>query len=245
MRSAGLQAHAQQRRLRQRALDLEVGGRVLGSIRVRVHGHEHPLAPVAADRRLDRAAARRRPALDEREVLARDLARGELRLQRAVHVVVLGDDQQPARVAVQAMDDPRPPGLLAAAGAPGQRLRERALAMPARRVHDDARGLVDDDQMLVLQSDGELRHRSVRAQLLDVLGSVVDRDMLAAGDAVVLAHGRTVDEHPTGDDHALCARARAQPLREQHVEPLAGGLRRELELAHHARSPPAARRRRS
>ena len=43
-----------------------------------------------------------------------------------------------------------------AAGHPaGQRLRERAVAVPARRMHDHARRLVDDDQVLVLPGDRE------------------------------------------------------------------------------------------
>ena len=78
VRAAGLEAHAQERRARQRLLDLEVrdAPRAASSVSVDI-ARAH--APVAADRRVDRARPRRRAALDEREVLAGDLAR----LQRA------------------------------------------------------------------------------------------------------------------------------------------------------------------
>ena len=120
------------------------------------------------------------------------------------------------------MDDPRPPRVLAAAGATGERLRQRAVAVAARGMHDDARRLVDDDQMLVLERDGERRHRRVRIRRDARLRRLVDGDPLATGDAVVLAHDRAVDEHAAGDDLPLRPRARAERLREQHVEPLAG-----------------------
>src|SRR4051794_25083240 len=80
MGAAGLEAHAQQRELPERALELEVRDgltRRLGVDRV-----PRARAAVAADRRVDRAAARGRAALDEREVLARDLAALDRLLQR-------------------------------------------------------------------------------------------------------------------------------------------------------------------
>ena len=61
------------------------------------------------------------------------------RLERAVHRIALGDDQQARGVAVEPVDDPGPLRVLAAGGAAGQRLRERAGPVAARRMHDDAR----------------------------------------------------------------------------------------------------------
>ena len=55
------------------SLDLEVRDRVARRVGVGRHPRAH--APVPADRRLDRPGARRRAALDERDVLARDLPR--------------------------------------------------------------------------------------------------------------------------------------------------------------------------
>ena len=80
---------------------------------------------------------------------------------------------------------------------------------------------------------------------LDVLGRLVDGDALAARDAVVLAHGRAVDQHPPGDDQPLRARARSERSASRTSRRSPAGLRRQLELARHARSPPAGRRRRS
>jgi hypothetical protein len=181
---------------------------------------------------------RSRPTLDEREVLAPDLAPRQRLLQAAVHRVALGHDEQPRGVAVQAMDDARPPGVVAARRAPGQRLGQRALAVPARRMHDDAGRLVDDDEVLVLVGDREVGHRRIGVGRDARLRRVVDRHLLAGADAVVLAHGGAVDEHAPGDDQPLRPRARAERLREQDVEPLAGRLRPDLALVRHVPPPP-------
>ena len=103
---------------------------------------------------------------DEREVLAAHRPRRERRLQRAVHLLRLRDDEQARRLAVQAMDDPGARGVLAASDAARERLRERALPVPAGGVHDDARRLVDDDEVLVLVRDVERRGGDVRPGVL-------------------------------------------------------------------------------
>ena len=61
------------------SLDLEVGARLARLVGVDRLARAH--APVAADRRVDRAAARRRAPVDEREVLAHDPPRRERRLE--------------------------------------------------------------------------------------------------------------------------------------------------------------------
>ena len=70
------------------------------------------------------------PAADQRQVGLLDAARLELRHQRRLRGVVLGDHQQPARVAVEAMDDARPrdagdAAVLGAAGAGQQGVDQR------------------------------------------------------------------------------------------------------------------------
>ena len=100
-------------------------------------------------------------------------------------------------------------------------------------MHDDARGLVDDDQVLVLEGDLEPRDRRVdgrrvrRAILLEHL------DPLAAAHARPLARRRAVDEHETGGEQARGLRARAERPGEERVEALALGLRRDVELHRH------------
>ena len=140
---------------RQQPLDLEVGARLARL--VGVDRHQHAVAAVAADRRVDRAGARLRPPVDQRQVFAPHAPLHDHLLERAMDGVVLGDDQQPRGVAVKPMDDSGTPRLLAAGAAPGQRLRERAGPVTARRMDDDAGGLVDDQQVLVLVGHRE-RH---------------------------------------------------------------------------------------
>ena len=137
VRAPRLQAHAQQRGARQRLLELEVRHRRARVVGVGRHPRAH--APVAPQRRVDRAAARGRAPLDQRQVLARDRPRLQRVAQRAVHGLRARHHEQPRRVAIEAMHDPGARGVVAAGGDRAQRLRERPRAVPARRVHDDAR----------------------------------------------------------------------------------------------------------
>ena len=114
-----------------------------------------PVRRIAADRRVD-PAARHHLAPDQREVLLLDLAIVELPRELLVRRVVLGDDHQPRRAAIEPVHDARP--LLAADAAQivdvmQQRVDQRAARVAGRRVHDHARRLVDDDQVVVLVDD--------------------------------------------------------------------------------------------
>jgi len=69
----------------------------------------------------------------------------------------LGDDHQPARILIEAMNDTRPadpadPGKADPAVA-DQGVYERAVRVSRRGVDNQARGLIDDDQMCVLEAD--------------------------------------------------------------------------------------------
>ena len=108
-------------------------------------------------------APRGGPALDQREVLAHELAPRELRLERRVDGLATARRRAGPRCRGRAGARSRPLGILAAGGAARERLGERALAVPARRVDDDARRLVDDDQVLVLPGDREARASAARA----------------------------------------------------------------------------------
>ena len=207
VRAPGLQAHAQQRGARQRALELEVRhrrARVVG-----VGGHPRAHAPVAAERRVDRAAARRRAALDQREVLARDrprlqrvcAARGARRRERAT-------TSRPDVSRSRRCTMPGARGVLAAGRRPAQRLRERARAVPARRVHDDAGGLVDHEQVLVLV--GRPRRARRRAVGRRRLLGLVDRRPARRRSAVALGRRAAVDRAPRRP-RSGAARARASP----------------------------------
>ena len=129
-------------RARQELDHLEVCDRVLR--RVGVQRAAGRVAPVAADRRLDPPAARPRAAADEREVLALEPAPLHERPQALVRLLALRDDDQPRRVAVEAVDDPRRSGSPPAR--PGDPLRERAGRVSGARVHDEPGRLVDDER---------------------------------------------------------------------------------------------------
>ena len=87
--------------------------------------------------------------------------------------VVAGDHQQPARVAVEAMDDARPldAGDPAVVGSPPgeQRVDQRAVAVAGRRVDDEPGRLVDDQQVVVLVDDLD-RDRRVGLEVARDLG---------------------------------------------------------------------------
>src|SRR5947208_4476827 len=116
--------------------------------------HARAQLGVATDRRVDCPAARRRRALDERQVLALDQPSPERLLQPAMNILRARDDEQARGVAVEPVDDPRSLGLSPRHTA-RQQLGERVLAVSARRMHDQAGGLVDDEQVLVLVCDRE------------------------------------------------------------------------------------------
>ena len=119
--------------------------------------HQHPFAPVPADRCVDRAGARLGATVDERKVLASESALGEQPFQRPMDGIALGNDEQPRGVAVEPVDDPGAPGLIAA-GAATRRAPARASPCggPAPDVRRPRR-LVDDQQVLVLVRDREWR----------------------------------------------------------------------------------------
>ena len=150
--AARVQPQAQQRVRGERAIEREVGAGLARKVAADRHARAH--GRVAPDRRLDRAAARARATLDQREVFALDLPRGERLLQQPVGLLGAGDHEQARGVAVEAVHDA---GALriAARGDAGEQLRERALAVPPRGVHHEAGGLVDDEQVLVFVGDRE------------------------------------------------------------------------------------------
>ena len=102
------------------------------------------------------------------------------------------------------------------------------MRVPARRVHDHARGLVDDEQVLVLPGDGEARLGRLGGRLGDLL---LDLEHLAAAQCVALDALLAVDAHAAGVDRALRRGARADVRGEEDVEPLARRLGGDLNPA--------------
>ena len=126
---------------------------------VRHDRHPGPVLRVAPDRRLDPPDRRRHVPRDERLVGLADPPCLELGHQRVLRGIVLGHHQEPARVPVQAVDDPgaRDPGdapVFRPARARQQRIDHRvAVVVTGGRVDDDPGRLVHDQQVRVLVHD--------------------------------------------------------------------------------------------
>ena len=168
---------------------------------------------------------------------------GELETQPLVGPVVLGDDQEAARVLVEAVHDAGPlhaaDARQARPAVGDQGVHQGAGRIAGGRMHHQASGLVDDDHVVVLVDDGErdrfsLRHRRLRWRHRDC-------DCLAGVDALAgIADRAPPDRDFAGEDQRLEAGARELQMRGEHaVEPLAGLRRRHrhsLDVSCHERS---------
>ncbi|MGY4340437.1 hypothetical protein ACVWW3_005343 [Bradyrhizobium sp. LM2.9] len=127
--------------------------------------HRHLLARmrVAVDRRINGAAMAAGQPPRERHVAAPHRSGaaviGELRGERGMREVVLGDHHQPRGVLVQPVHDAGPAHATDArqrASAMGdQRVHQRAGLVARRGVHHQPPGLVEDDDVVVLEHDVE------------------------------------------------------------------------------------------
>ena len=147
VRAPGLQAHAQQRgraaapRSSSKCVTAARGSSVSVDMRVRTRRSRPSGASIVPVR------AGGRPSTSARysRVISRACSAA---LQRAVDRVGLGDDEQAGGVAVQPVHDPRPRAVLARrAATPSSACASVPGPVPARRVHDDAGGLVDHEQV--------------------------------------------------------------------------------------------------
>ena len=140
----------------------------------------------AGERRVDRAFARLRDSVDDREIAPVDRMGGELLGQALVRDVGLCDDQQPRRILVDPVDDAGPGDAAdarqRAAAMVEQRVDQRSVEIAGRRMNDQARRLVDDQQMLVLEDDLQR----------NVLRFVVRRRRLGDRNAQALRRPRTL-----------------------------------------------------
>jgi hypothetical protein len=150
--------------------------------------------------------------------------------------VVLRDHQQAGRVAIEAVDDARPPRIVAARGPAGERLHQRPAGMAGRRVDHHPGRLVHHQQVVVLV--GDLVRRRVHVALHG------DRrrrrlHLLPRLQPVALGTLPAIDGHPPVVDQPLRGRARAHRGGQRHVEALARVLvrRREANRLGHSRGP--------
>ena len=136
--------------------------------------------------------------------------RGELPRQEFMRRIGLGDDQQPRCILVDAMDDPRPRDAADARQPPGamveQRIDHRAIVIARRRMDDQPRRLVDDQQRVIFMNDGQrniLRHAFRTAR-----GS----GMTSVSASPPFTFERRVPQHAAGARHAAAADQRLQPF---------------------------------
>ena len=166
---------------------VRIARRLRGRHLLAVHG-------VASDGRVD-AAPRHHLAPHQCDVLLFNLAILKLPGQRVVRGVVLGDDDQAGRPAIEAVHDART--FLAADAAQvvevmEQRVDERAARVSGRRMHDHAGRLVDDGEIPILIHDGERQRFRLRRRI-GRLGDV-DGDRLRRLDALIRFRGPSVHE---------------------------------------------------
>ena len=109
------------------------------------------IAAITPYRGIDPPCSRPRLAAHESGVPSLDLALPNRLLEGRERLLGARDDHQPRRLAVEAMHDARPVGIVTPGRAETEQLRgERASRRAGPRVHGDTGGLVDDDEMLVL-----------------------------------------------------------------------------------------------
>jgi len=135
-----------------------------------------------------------------------------------------GDDEQPRRVAVEAVDDARTVRLPSRGAVLDERLRERAPGVPRAGVYDNARRFVDDEEVLVLVRDAQVGRRRF-GRRLRTLGQL-ERDLLPWLHAVALCAPLAVHRDGLRGQESLGVRARAELVEggEEAVEPRAGGV---------------------
>ena len=140
----------------ERALDTIMRNRGL-SPAFRDNSHLFAVGGAAADVAGDLSCERSWHTPNYCGISAIDSAQHEIPREGVVGGLGLGDDHQPARILIEAMNDTRPadpadPGKTHPAMA-DQGVYERAVRVSRRGVDNQARGLIDDDQMCVLEAD--------------------------------------------------------------------------------------------
>src|SRR3954454_10217600 len=146
VRSPGLQPDLEQRGSGQALEDREVGSRLAPA--PAADGALLRRAVVAPERRVDRARARARVALDQRQIGALHLAGLDDRGEAPVSLWVARDDHEARGVLVESVHDSRP-GVLTTAQKISQEVDERRAADARRGMDHEPGRLVDHGQALV------------------------------------------------------------------------------------------------
>src|SRR4051812_15984028 len=113
-------------------------------------------------------------AVDDGEVDALRLAPLELRFERLLGALVLGEQHQAGRVAVDAVHDERPPPAALPEIALEILEHRRRVVAPAQweRHGEETRRLVEDDERIVLVDDAQLAIVARRESALRAAGAI-------------------------------------------------------------------------
>src|SRR5207244_11084101 len=129
--------------------------------------------------RLGRPLPRARTASDGRQLLPFERPLPHERLEAVVRRLRPRDDEQPAGVTVEPVDDPRPGRIAAGQSTPEQALDERSARMSRARMDHETGRLVDDQKVLVLVGDSKLERLISERARGD--GAQVEAELLPAG----------------------------------------------------------------
>jgi len=166
----------------------------------------------------------RRLAVDEREIRLLHAPRLERTLERLKGSVVLGDDEAAGRLLVEPMDDARAEHA-AHTGQPldvvEERVHEGPPCVTRCRMHDETRGLVEDEEVPVLVQDGQWEILGLGDRRLGRWDGDLER--LASLETERRAPGPSIDEDASRFEKRLDARPAelGQAGRNGLVEPVA------------------------
>jgi len=199
MRPAGYRTDEEERPIRVAGEDSELR---LGRPATRFDRHPARPAMIPADRGIDHPLF-----LDEATVSEGDIGLihppgGELSLEAAEGGLGLRHDDDPTRLLVEPVDDPRPGRIVARREIPIDKepLDERRIRRPGAGMDDQSRLFVHDDDLIILEQDIEGEAPGAEDRLLRYL----PEEALSAAEAGGrLLHDRAGEGHPTGADLAL------------------------------------------
>ncbi len=193
------------------------------------HCHSSALTAMPSNGLVNRSAPRHDPGA-HCQVVPADLAPSQRCDQRGMCFGSSGDDQQAARVLVQAVHDPCPGNHGKRRIEAQERVLQRMAGVAGAGVHHQSRRLIDHEQGLVPEDD--LQRQGFRGNLPVGLEPGVDVHPLAAEHFVLAAQAAPVDLHLAGLDPALQPRPRILRQRpgKRLVEPQPRQLRGQLQL---------------
>ena len=231
--SAGLRFAPDQGEIAEPLEDFVERHRGLAAVLEGANGHLLADGRMEADAPIDVIAVALRDAVDQREILLVHFAQLELERQASMGQVILGDHEQPRRVAVETVDDPgrfSPARVESVSKWNCSAVDQGAAPVPLRRMRDHARGLVHHRQGLVLVDDLD-RDVFRRGGHIGQFGEM-DADLIAGPHPVRRLDRPPVDQHGLGVDHPLDHGTGivGEAARQVGVNPLAVRPRLDLEF---------------